>query len=160
MFQLVILGLRAVARFLPYLWRSGWVQRQYQRYPKLAILLLIIPAAVVVYVASHASFTPYSNRLHFTFLGPEEELSLGNQAYSEVVSTERERLLQPNDPAVQQVKEVAGNILRVAVEDGVIDSGSIKNWEVNVIESNVVNAFVLPSGQVSLAISHRLQPPS
>ena len=158
-FQLVIVGLRAVARVLPFLWRSGRVQQFYRSYPKSVLFLLVIPGALLaVFLVSHASFTPYSNRLHFTFLGPEAEMSLGNQAYNEVVTTESERMLPPNDPTVQQVKEVAGNILRVAVEDGVVDKSATKTWEVNVIESNVANAFVLPNGKVDPSLpSH---PPS
>ena len=86
-------------------------------------------------------------------------MNLGNQAFAEVVNTERERLLSPSDPTVQQVKEVAGNILRVAVEDGVVDGKALKEWEVNVIESNVANAFVLPNGKVSFQLfSHRSLP--
>ena len=149
LFQLVVVGLRMVARALPFLWRSGRVQQLYRRYPKSVLVLLVIPAMLTAaFLVSHASFTPYSNRLHFTFLGPATELNLGNAAYSEVVQTERERLLSPSDPTVQQVKEVAGNILRVAVEDGVVDPKAMKDWKVNVIESNVQNAFVLPNGGI------------
>lgn len=148
-FQLLVVGIRFIARTLPFLWRNERVQAFYRRYPKSVLFLLVIPAgAVALLLASSASFVPYSNRLHFTFLGPASEQSLSLQAYQEVISSERERLLPPNDATVQQVKRVAGDILRVAVQDGVIDGSNMGDWQVNVIESNVANAFVLPSGQI------------
>ena len=148
-FQLIIVGLRFIARTLPFLWRNERIQAFYRRYPKSVLFLIVIPAgAIALFLATHASFVPYSNRLHFTFLGPASEQSLSLQAYQEVITSERERLLPPNDPTVQQVKRVAEDILRVAVQDGVIDGQNMGDWQVNVIESNVANAFVLPSGQI------------
>ena len=148
-FQLIVVGLRFVARTLPFLWRNERVQAFYRAHPKSVLFLIIIPAvAIAVFLVSHASFVPYSNRLHFTFLGPASEQSLSLQAYQEVIASERERLLPPNDPTVQQVKRVAEGILRVAVQDGVVDGRNMGEWQVNVIESNVANAFVLPSGQI------------
>ena len=146
---MLVVGLRFVARTLPFLWRNERVQAFYRRYPKSVLFLIVIPAVgIAVFLASHASFVPYSNRLHFTFLGPASEQSLSLQAYQEVISSERERLLPPNDATVQQVKRVAQDILRVAVQDSVIDVRNMGDWQVNVIESNVANAFVLPGGQI------------
>ena len=146
---MVIVGLRFIARTLPFLWRNERVQAFRRRYPKSVLFLIVIPAgAIALLLASSASFVPYSNRLHFTFLGPASEQSLSLQAYQEVISTERERLLPASDPTVQQVKRVAEAILRVAVQDGVVDGQNMGDWQVNVIESNVANAFVLPSGQI------------
>lgn len=150
-YQLFLFGMRALARYLPFLWRSGRLQSAYrslsQRNRALPLLLLGLPACVVAKILIDcASFVPYTNRFHFTFLGPETEMNLGETAYQEVLSVEQNRLLSPRSSTVQAINRVCAALIEAAVNDQVVKQAM--QWEVNVIESNVANAFVLPNGRI------------
>lgn len=85
-------------------------------------------------------------------LTPEQEFSLGQQAYQEVLGKARAEgtLLPADDPQVQRVRRV-GERLKQAAEIPALakeinyDLGNYRYaWEFNVIRSNQVNAFCLP----------------
>lgn len=87
-------------------------------------------------------------------LSPQSELSLGKQAYQEVLKQYRRR--PDSDPAVRKVREVGGNIERAAAieplqrEINLRLKGYLFEWEYNVLENNQVNAFCMPGGKVAV----------
>jgi predicted Zn-dependent protease len=89
-------------------------------------------------------------------LTPEQELSLGRQAYKEVLDKARQEgtLLPQSDPRVQRVRRVGERIKRAAYirplqrEINFDVSNYHYDWNFNVIRSNQVNAFCLPACEV------------
>jgi predicted Zn-dependent protease len=86
-------------------------------------------------------------------LTPEQELSLGEQAYQEVLSKAH---VVRSGAAVERVGEVGRRIARASEieslqrEINLYLQGYRFDWEFNVLESNQVNAFCLPGGKVAV----------
>jgi len=86
-------------------------------------------------------------------LTPEQELSLGEQAYKEVLS--KSRVLR-NGPEVERVRAIGQRIVNAAEieplqrEINLRIKGYRFDWEFNVLDSNQVNAFCLPGGKVAV----------
>jgi predicted Zn-dependent protease len=89
-------------------------------------------------------------------LTPAQELSLGRQAYQEVLDKARAdgTLLPQSDPRVQRVQRVGARIKKAAYIEPLQReiNYDIKNyyydWKFNVIKSNQANAFCLPACEV------------
>jgi predicted Zn-dependent protease len=87
-------------------------------------------------------------------LTPEQELSLGKQAYREILSKAH---VEPQDSSqVQRVRRVGMRIVRAAEieplqrEINLRLKGYTFEWEFNVLRDNHVNAFCLPGGKVGV----------
>ena len=86
-------------------------------------------------------------------LTPEQELSLGRQAYAEVL-----KKYPPvrGGPEVERVREVGGRIARAAAIEPLLreinlhEEGYRFEWEFNVLKDRMVNAFCLPGGKVAV----------
>jgi predicted Zn-dependent protease len=89
-------------------------------------------------------------------LTPEQELSLGRQAYREVLDRARDdgTLLPPSDSRVKRVRRVGMRIKQAAYirplqkEINYAMSNWLYDWNFNVIRSRQVNAFCLPACEV------------
>jgi predicted Zn-dependent protease len=89
-------------------------------------------------------------------LTPSQELSLGRQAYQQVLSEAKGKgkLLNPSDPRVQRVRRVGERIKRAAYiellarEINYDIKNYIYDWNFNVIDDPQVNAFCLPACEV------------
>ena len=91
-------------------------------------------------------------------LSIEDEKALGLQAYEEILS--QERPLDPSDPRAQQVRAIAQRLVSkvaeveaaLAAENGQPAPGFSDDfeWDVNVIQSDQVNAFCLPGGKMAV----------
>jgi predicted Zn-dependent protease len=90
-------------------------------------------------------------------LTPAQELSLGRQAYEEILGKARQAgtLLPENSEEVRRVKEVGERIVAQGVNNEPLQREinlAVKNyyfeWRFNVIRENQVNAFCLPAGKV------------
>jgi predicted Zn-dependent protease len=89
-------------------------------------------------------------------LSPEQELTLGRQAYQEVLDKARAEgtLLPDSDPRVQRVRRVgerlkaAAHIRPLQKEINFDLDNYAYDWNFNVIQSNQVNAFCLPACEV------------
>jgi predicted Zn-dependent protease len=89
-------------------------------------------------------------------LRPDQELALGEQAYAEVLRSDRGRILPSDDPRVQRVRNVAQRIVRAAGirplqrEINLHLEGYRFEWAVNVIRDDKINAFCLPGGKIAV----------
>jgi predicted Zn-dependent protease len=85
------------------------------------------------------STVPVTGRKRINLIPESQELALGEEAYAEVL---KENQLTDNQRWTEIVKRVAARITPVTDEPGL-------PWEVNVIESNEMNAFCLPGGKIA-----------
>jgi predicted Zn-dependent protease len=89
-------------------------------------------------------------------LDPARELELGREAYREVLSESRGRILPADDPQVRRVREVCNRIIRAVgirplrQEINLRIEGYRFEWEVNVIRDRQINAFCLPAGKIGV----------
>lgn len=86
-------------------------------------------------------------------LSPNQEWSLGEQAYREVLAKSR---VVPGGPEVERVREIGGRIVKAAAieplqrEINLRVKGFRWEWEFNVLKDDQVNAFCLPGGKVAV----------
>ncbi len=87
-------------------------------------------------------------------LTPEQEYSLGEQAYKEILS--KAQVLPQNSPEVRRVRRVGEKIAKAAAikplqkEINLHLQGYRFDWEFNVLRDKQVNAFCLPGGKVGV----------
>ena len=84
---------------------------------------------------------PVSGRRRFNVVGDATMQDMGKQAYQQVIQQYGNAILPSLDPRVLQVKRVLDRL----VPSSGLDPG---DWEVNVIDSEETNAFVIPGGKV------------
>jgi predicted Zn-dependent protease len=123
---------------------------------------------VLVLFAGYAAFYWFSNRSTDPYTGetvlidksitPEDEKALGLQAYQEILA--QEPALDRNSQISQQVREIAQRLIAKVpqVEDALAAEHGMQaphvekafDWDVNVIQSDQVNAFCLPGGKIAV----------
>jgi metalloendopeptidase OMA1, mitochondrial len=123
---------------------------------------------VLVLFAIYAGYYWISNRTTDALTGetvvidknisPQDEKALGLQAYQEILT--QEQPLDPASPTSRQVREVAQRIIaRIPeVEDALAQEHGLQaphverafDWDVNVLQSDQVNAFCLPGGKIAV----------
>jgi predicted Zn-dependent protease len=91
-------------------------------------------------------------------ISPEDEKALGLQAYQEILT--QEPALPPDSQTARQVREVAQRLIAVIpeVEDALAAEHQMQaphverafDWDVNVLQSDQVNAFCLPGGKIAV----------
>ena len=112
---------------------SGLSARRYQ----LAVILSLLCAC---FIAWGCQTTPVSGRRKLVLVPETQELSLGEDAYKEILSKEQ---LSKNQKYVEVVNRVGKRIAAVSGRDDF-------NWEFKVIASDQQNAFCLPGGKVAV----------
>jgi predicted Zn-dependent protease len=123
---------------------------------------------VLLLFAGYAAFYWFSNRSTDPYTGetvlidksitPEDEKALGLQAYQEILA--QEPALDRNSQISQQVREIAQRLIAKVpqVEDALAAEHGMQaphvekafEWDVNVIQSDQVNAFCLPGGKIAV----------
>ncbi|KAF2277995.1 uncharacterized protein EI97DRAFT_493199 [Westerdykella ornata] len=88
---------------------------------------------------------PISGRRRFNIISPGFEAYIAQKTMKEIMQEYRGRFLPEWDPRVQQVRRVLYRLLPY-----VRDAGGLQDvdWEVHVIDSPEMNAFVIPGGKV------------
>jgi predicted Zn-dependent protease len=87
-------------------------------------------------------------------MSPAEELDAGRQAYQQVLSELRGRILPRSDPEVSRVRHIVSRLVAAAgiellqKEINLRVQGYRFEWEVNVAHDDRVNAFCLPGGKM------------
>ena len=127
--------------------------------PRLLILVLFAGYAAY-YWMSNRSTDPYTGEkvVIDKNISPEDETALGLQAYQEILQQE-----QPDDrdsQSARQVREIAQRLLAKIpqVEDALATEHGMQaphieksfDWDVNVLQSDQVNAFCLPGGKIAV----------
>jgi predicted Zn-dependent protease len=123
---------------------------------------------VLLLFAGYAAFYWFSNRVDDPLTGekvlidqsitPDDEKALGLQAWNELLQTERP--VPPSDPNAQAVRTIASRLIAkipqvsdaLAAEHGMTAPHIEKSfdWDVNLLESDQVNAFCLPGGKMAV----------
>jgi len=91
-------------------------------------------------------------------ISPDDEKALGLQAWQELLTTEHP--LPPNDPNAQAIRGIAQRLIAKIpeVSDALAAEHNLQaqhieksfDWEVNVLQSDQVNAFCLPGGKMAV----------
>jgi predicted Zn-dependent protease len=123
---------------------------------------------VLVLFAGYAAFYWFSNRSMDPLTGekvvidksitPQDEKALGLQAYQEILA--QEQPLDPNSQISRQVREISQRLIAKIpqVEDALAAEHNLQaphveksfDWDVNVLQSDQVNAFCLPGGKIAV----------
>jgi predicted Zn-dependent protease len=123
---------------------------------------------VLVLFAIYGGYYWFSNRSTDALTGqkvvidknisPQDEKALGLQAYQEILA--QEPPVDPNSQIARQVREVASRIIAKIpeVEDALASEHGMQaphversfDWDVNVLQSDQVNAFCLPGGKIAV----------
>ena len=113
--------------------QSGVSARRYQ----LAVILSLLCACLIAW---GCQTTPVSGRRKLVLIPETQEITLGDDAYKEILSKEQ---LSKNQKYNEIVNRVGKRIAAVSGRDDF-------NWEFKVIASDQQNAFCLPGGKVAV----------
>ncbi|HFC53060.1 MAG TPA: M48 family peptidase [Gammaproteobacteria bacterium] len=97
---------------------------------------------LVYYYFSNQQEVPLTGRKQLVDISREQEMALGLQSYSQILS--QSRVVRQGE-VVDTVRAVGMRIRRAAAD---VDPGF--QWEFNVIDSPQANAFALPGGKVAV----------
>lgn len=123
-------------------------------------VLLLFAGYAVYYWVSNRSTDPFTGEtvLIDKSITPEQESVLGLQAYREILA--QEPALAADAQISRQVREIAQRLIAKVpqVEDALAAEHGMQaphverafDWEVNVIQSDQVNAFCLPGGKIAV----------
>jgi predicted Zn-dependent protease len=123
-------------------------------------VLLLFAGYAVYYWASNRSTDPLTGEtvLIDKNISPQDEKALGLQAWQELLTTEQP--VPPNDPNARAVRDIAQRLIvkipevsdALAAEHGLQAQHIEKSfdWEVNLLQSDQVNAFCLPGGKMAV----------
>ena len=123
---------------------------------------------ILVLFAGYAAYYWFSNRSTDPYTGetvtidknisPEDETALGLQAYQEIL--QQEQPVDPNSQISKQVREITQRLIAKIpqVEDALAAEHGLQaphiergfQWDVNVLQSDQVNAFCLPGGKIAV----------
>lgn len=123
---------------------------------------------ILILFAGYAAYYWFSNRSTDPLTGekvvidrsisPDDEKAMGLQAYQEILS--QERPVDPNSQVAQQIRTIAQRLIAkipqvsdaLAAEHG-LQAPHVEDsfdWDVNVLQSDQVNAFCLPGGKMAV----------
>lgn len=123
-------------------------------------VLLLFAGYAVFYWFSNRSTDPYTGEtvLIDKSISPEDESVLGLQAYQEILS--QEPAVDRDAKISREVREIARRLIAKVpqVEDALAAENGLKaphveqafDWDVNVLQSDQVNAFCLPGGKIAV----------
>jgi predicted Zn-dependent protease len=123
-------------------------------------VLLLFAGYAAYYYFSNQTVDPYTGEkvLIDKNLSIEDEEALGLQAYEQIL--QQERPIDPNSQVASQIREIARRLIDKTDEvEGALaaESGQAPQfisrgfeWDVQVIESDQVNAFCLPGGKMAV----------
>ena len=119
--------------------------------------ILLFGVYLAYYWFSHQDTTSYTGRKQLIDTSPQQEAALGLQSYQEILSQSQ---VVTTGPLPQQVREIAQRLIAAApkVEKYYAEQKNIPaetdwssyQWDVNVLNSDEVNAFCLPGGKIAV----------
>lgn len=118
-----------------------------------ARLLAIMAAGGGVVYFSSLQEIPYTKRRHAILISPESEMQLGEATWQQITAQAQSSrtLLPSSSPPSQLVRKVASKIAHVTSDGyggGYQEHLKRLKWDVAVINSPQVNAFVVPGGKI------------
>ena len=124
------------------------------------IILLLFAGYAAYYWMSNRSTDPLTGEkvVIDKSISPDDEKAMGLQAYEEILN--QERPVDPNSQVAQQVRTIAQRLIAkipevsdaLAAEHG-LQAPHVERsfeWDVNVLQSDQVNAFCLPGGKMAV----------
>ncbi len=124
------------------------------------IILLLFAGYAAYYWFSNRSTDPLTGEkvVIDKSISPDDEKAMGLQAYQEIMA--QERPVDPNSQVARQIRGIAQRLIAkipqvsdaLAAEHG-LQAQHIENsfdWDVNVLQSDQVNAFCLPGGKMAV----------
>ncbi|APA11626.1 hypothetical protein sscle_08g063960 [Sclerotinia sclerotiorum 1980 UF-70] len=115
--------------------------KNFSKHPALHSFILILLAGGVVVYISNIEDVPVSGRRRFNIYSPQDMEREGQIAYRQILQQYRGHILPDWDKRSMMVQRVMSRLIPASGIDDV-------NWEVNVIDSEEMNAFVIPGGKV------------
>ncbi|XP_052032837.1 metalloendopeptidase OMA1, mitochondrial isoform X2 [Apodemus sylvaticus] len=112
---------------------------------RLLLALTAFGLLFVVFYFTHLEVSPVTGRSKLLLVGKEHFRLLSDLEYEVWMEEFKNDLLPERDPRYLTVKEVVCHLTRCNQD---IPGISEINWVIHVVNSPVVNAFVLPNGQV------------
>jgi predicted Zn-dependent protease len=119
--------------------------------------ILIFAVYMAYYWISHQDTASYTGRKQLIDTSPQQEAALGLQSYQEILSQSR---VVTTGQLPGQVREIAQRLITAApkVEKYYAETKNIPaetdwssyQWDVNVLQSDDVNAFCLPGGKIAV----------
>ncbi|EDV22520.1 uncharacterized protein TRIADDRAFT_28764, partial [Trichoplax adhaerens] len=109
------------------------------------IIALFGTGAGIYYIYNHIESVPLTGRTRLMMLSHEHLQELGKMLYDEQIQANGEHLLPTTSSQYHRVKSVVSRLIK---NNGDIPQINTLHWEINIIDSNEVNAFVLPDGQI------------
>eukprot|EP00624_Nannochloropsis_granulata_P002474 evm.model.NODE_22511_length_10312_cov_32.033165.2 len=120
--------------------------------------ILLIPTGLGgAFFVSHLESAPLTGRTQLVFLDTTQEMELGAMAASQVYKAEKDHILPRSAPETIMVHDISVGLLKSLkqqIQGQGEDAARLRDritemqWEVSVIDSDVVNAFVVPSGSI------------
>lgn len=96
------------------------------------------------YYNYHLEETPLTGRKRFIIFNDDQVKGIADKEFLALTDDLKDSILPMNHPSHMRVFRVSKRILNANISPQVTS----KNWEVNVVDSDAVNAFVLPNGQI------------
>eukprot|EP00835_Amoeboradix_gromovi_P003200 NODE_202_length_14999_cov_0.270067.p8 type:complete len:283 gc:universal NODE_202_length_14999_cov_0.270067:7523-8371(+) len=87
---------------------------------------------------------PFTKRRRLILTSPIMEQYMAEQSYSSIISQTRNALLSKNSPYHQKISEIAKKL--ISSNQSILPTDV--DWDVHVIDSSDMNAFVLPNGKI------------
>lgn len=100
--------------------------------------------ACVGFYFFHLEESPVTHRTRFMPISHKQMVELTEKEYKNVLEAFAEHILPPNHPDHVRVFRVATRLLLANLGEEMNNL----SWQVNVVESDEINAFVLPNGQI------------
>lgn len=120
-------------------------------------VLLLFGGYLGFYYLSHSQPTAFTGRKQVLDVSMAEEVALGVQSYQQILSqsvvVEDERVLAPIREITEGLIAVAPEVERIMADAHGIPASTdwqAFSWQLQVIESEQVNAFCLPGGKIAV----------
>ncbi|KAM9995576.1 hypothetical protein ACTFIY_001747 [Dictyostelium cf. discoideum] len=110
-------------------------------FKRISLIILILASATGGYLALNHDEAPVTGRSRVVSYSKKEEQDLGEMGYEEMKTQLSDYFLPENNALQNRVREVAKRIIDVTDRPDLA-------WECHVVNSEVVNACVLPNGKI------------
>jgi predicted Zn-dependent protease len=119
--------------------------------PRISCLPIVIGLIAMAVVALSSLQTGPFGRRQLVGLSPEQEKTLGLQAFRETLAKEGDNVVS-GGPALEVVQKIGKRLANASVDPEILKRHKLKRedfqWAFAVIRSRQVNAFCLPGGKV------------